>query len=139
MSNQVCTLPLRVGYFWTTSLDLSKAIKLRDLALRCEDPTVQWITKTLRTVESNDLQQITLELPGGPAIRKTSWETVQQEWLDLDCLLVQFAASCSLRLKIMDGSRMGREAMRDHVVRLLPELTERRIDDLVEFTPYKKI
>jgi hypothetical protein len=121
-----------------TSLDLSKATKLRDLALRCgEDLTVQWIIKTLRTVESDNLQHITLQLPGGHVIRKTNWEPVQRKWSDLDCLLVQFAASCSLRLKIMNWSRMEREDMRDHVARLFPELTKRGVDDLVEFTHEK--
>jgi hypothetical protein len=137
--SQVGILPLHVGEFWTTSLDLSKTTKLRDLTLRCEDPTVQWITKTLRTVKSKNLQQITLELPGYTTIRKIDWETVRQGWLDLDYLLVQFVASRSLRLNIMDWSKMEREDMRDHAARLLPELMKRGIDDLVEFTLYEDV
>ena len=137
--SQVGILPLHVGEFWTTSLDLSKPTKLRDLALRCEEPTVQWITKTLRAVESINLQRTTLELPSDTAIRKTNWETVRQGWLDLDCLLVRFVASHSLRVKIMDGLMMEREDMRDHMARLLPELMKRGIDNLVEFTPYENM
>jgi hypothetical protein len=135
----VGTLPLHVDEFLVTPFNLSKATKLRDLTLRCGDPAVRWITRALHTVESKNLQQITLELPDGAAIRKMNWETVRLEWLGLDRSLVLLSASHTLRLKIMHGFGMGREDMKGHVTRLLPGLAERGIDDMVEFIPYNEI
>jgi hypothetical protein len=39
-------------------LDLSKATKLKDVEFRCGRPNIQWITMTLQSIESKNLQQI---------------------------------------------------------------------------------
>jgi len=68
------------------SLDLSKATKIKDLRFRWKRLSVQWITTTLRTIESKNLRHITIH----PTSAGTIEEAVRQEWQDLDRLLVQF-------------------------------------------------
>jgi hypothetical protein len=107
------------------SLDFSKATKLKELVFYCGEPNVQRITMALQTVQSKNLQQITI-CPYG------SWENpveedVRQEWQDLDHLLVQFWTSCSIRPRIIYG-----DYLRALVPNLLPELTRRGLVDLVE-------
>ena len=103
---------------------------------RCGGPDVQWIATTLHTVEPKNLQQISIALPGPALISHTTLETVQREWVDLDCLLVQFWTSHSLRPKVMyEPTKRGRD-LRNHVARLLPELTRRGVIDLVEDNTY---
>jgi len=92
-------------------------------------PNVEWISKALQTARSRNLQRISLELPCR-LIEATVWETVHQEWADLDQLLVEFWASRSLRPKVMYEPGKSGEEMRDYVIGLLPELTRRGIIDL---------
>jgi len=127
-------LPLRADVSRRTDLDLSEATKLRDVVFRCARANVRWISKALHTARSGDLQRISLELPRHRqvAIEHATWETVHQEWADLDHLLVQFWASHSLRPKVMyESGKWGKE-MRDYATMLLPELTRRGIIDLVQ-------
>ena len=113
-----------------SSLDLSKATKLKDVKFWCNRPTIQWITMALQSIKSKNLQQVIihchfiLENPVG--------ETVYREWQDLDHVLVQFWASHSIRPKVVCG--MGEKAsyLVALVPTLLPELTRRRMADLRE-------
>ena len=114
-----------------TALDLSGATKLEDVVFRPGEPKVEWITGALCTVESRHLQHISVELPPLVPIRDTIWEGARQEWLDLDCLLVKFWTSHSLRPKVMDRSRRREKGIRDYVAGLFPGLTKRGILDLV--------
>ena len=117
-----------------TGLDLSEATKLREVAFRCTEPNVKWISQALHTARSGNLQRISLELPRHrhAAIGAAVWETVHQEWAELDHLLVEFWVSHSLRPKVMYELGKWGEEMRVYVGSLLPELTRRGIIDLVQ-------
>ena len=107
------------------SIDLSKASKLKYLEFVLADPSVQWITMTLRTVKSKNLQFIGINpYDDGPQIIS---EADHQEWQVLDHLLVQFWTSHSIRPWVM----YMEEDLKDRVPSLLPELTRRGLVDLV--------
>jgi hypothetical protein len=113
-----------------SSLDLSKATKLKDVKFRCDRPTIRWITTALRSIESKNLQQVIihchfiLENPVG--------EAVYREWQDLDHVLVQFWASHSIHPKIKYEVWEGGINWRALAPSLMPELTRRRAVDLLE-------
>lgn len=109
------------------SLDLSKATKLQDISFRCRCLNAQWIITALRTIDCENIREISLDL--APDVLRRA---VHQEWVDLDFLLVQFWTSHSLRLKVMYDSRRGCGNQMECVTRLLPELVRRGIADLVE-------
>lgn len=111
-------------------LDLSKATKLQDVVFRSQSSNIQWIIAALHTVDSEGIQQISLEVSIG-----IFWRGLDQEWLNLDSLLAHFGISHAFRLKIMYESRGGWVGQRERVARSLPELTGKGIVDLVEY-PY---
>ena len=88
-------------------------------------PSVRWITATLRTVISKSLRRISIDLHD-----ETISEAVNQEWQDLDHLLVQFWTSHSIRPRIVYVAKKGKGDLRDHVLSWLPELTRRGLIDL---------
>ena len=101
---------------------------------RCARPNAKWISKALHTARSRNLQRISIEPPRRRhgSITAAVWETVHQEWADLDQLLVEFWVSHSVRPKMMYEPGTWGEEMGVHVGRLLPELTSRGIIDLVQ-------
>ena len=109
-------------------LDLSKATKLRNVAFR-SGQDAEWISKTLRTVQLQNLQHISLELPPRPlfVVEPSIWRAVRPGWLDLDFLLAQLWTSHSLYIEVMHGS--GVWSLKDyiHMAGLLPGLTKREI------------
>jgi hypothetical protein len=112
------------------SLDFSKATKLKELVFYCGKPNVQRITMALQTVQSKNLQQITIRPYG-------SWanlveEDVRQEWRDLDRLLVQFWTSRSIRPRIIYEAGKEGDYLRALVPKLLPKLTRRGLVDLIK-------
>jgi len=110
-------------------LDLSKASRLKYLEFLLAEPSVQWITTTLRSVESKSFQRISINSYDN--ISEPIGEAFQQEWQDLDRLLVQFWISNSVRLRVEYIVEEGEEDLRDRVPSLLPELTRRGLVDLV--------
>lgn len=94
----------------------------------CNGPDVKWVTMTLRTTESTDLQRVVIQSPSG--FRDLIGKTLYQEWQDLDRVLLQFWNSRSIRPKIR--YKKGGCDLRALAPRLLPELTRRGIVDLVE-------
>lgn len=84
---------------------------------------------SLQTVESESLQQITIH----PYATTLTGTAVRQEWQDLDCLLVQFWTSHSIRPRLLYGRDKEGKEMRDHAPNLLPELSRRGLIDLVEY------
>jgi len=114
------------------SLDLSKATKLKDVEFRCGKPDIQWIIMALQTIESKNLRQITIDLYA-LSVRQIG-ETVSQEWLDLDRLLVRLSTSHSIRPKITNGKWDGGANLGSIVPILLPELTRRGAVDVAERT-----
>jgi len=115
-----------------TGIDLSQVANLRDVVFRCGGLRARWTSETLHTIGPKNLQHLSLELSHCSVIEDTTWETVHQEWLDLDSLLVQFWVSHSLRLKVIHTLEKGGQDVRDHVAMFLPELTRRGIADLVQ-------
>ena len=116
------------------SVDLSAATKLKHLAFRCVRPNVQWVTKALQTVESEDLRLITFR-PGPDTFLQLP-ESIRQQWQDLDRLLVQFWTSHSIRTKVTYQARGRGDDLTDHLPSLLPELTRRGLVDLVDLIGY---
>ena len=120
------------------SLDLSRATKLRDLVFLCEMRNIRWIVAALRTVESQNLQRITLRLhPPPPGDWAGGPDHLERQ--DLDRTLVQFWISHSIRPQFVPMYRGGKKGTKDRVSRLLPELTERGLVDVVEHTyPFRE-
>jgi len=112
------------------SLDLSKASKLKYLEFLLTVPSVQWITTTLRSVESKNLQFIRIN--SFDNIREPVMEPFGQEWQDLDRLLVQFWASHSVRPRVEYIVEEGGKDLGGRAPSLLPELTRRGLIDLVQ-------
>ena len=113
------------------SLDLSRATKLKDVEFNyCRN--IQWITTTIKTIESKNFQQITISYGNTPISFKIK-EAVLQEWQDLDHLLVRLWTSRLIRPKIVYRREEGGEDEASGLVqRLLPELTRRGAIDVVE-------
>ena len=89
---------------------------------------------TLQTVDSKDLQQITLRLGGDRVFTyPIDWEAICRDWLDLDQLLVQFWTLYSIRPTVTYEEGSAGEDMRDYIPILLHELTERGLVDLVVY------
>jgi len=96
----------------------------------------------LRTIalEHRVFRQITIYLPGavipptaGINIRQTAGEQIFGQWLELDRTLAQFWESRSIRPKTLYLVPPGREKdLIECMGRLLPEITERGIIDLVD-------
>ena len=116
------------------SLDLSKTTKLKDLTFQGSMSSVRWIVAILQTVESKNLQQITI-YPYSSPLGSLAEQTDHQEWQDLDRLLVQFWTSYSIRPQLMYSPDDGGRGTRDHAQSLLPGLTRRGLVDLVEVSP----
>jgi hypothetical protein len=112
----------------STPFDLSKLTKLKKVELGYCEPWVRWITTTLQTAESINLEEIVIHPVNAPIAS----ESVYREWQDLDYLLLQFWISRSIRPKIRHKWKGGRYYLRDLAPRLLPELTSRGVVDLIE-------
>ena len=81
--------------------DLSELTKLKNAWFSHYRTTqkVQWITATLNTAKSTNLQEITIQSPYD-FVTPTD-ESVNTSWLDLDRLLIQWFTSRSIRPEIM--------------------------------------
>jgi hypothetical protein len=115
----------------TPSFDFSNTTELKDLSFRCAGTDVQQITMALQTVQSENLQQITIR--SCLTFPNPVGETIRQEWQDLDHLLVRFWALHSIRPKITyEVMGKGGDDLRAFAPTLLPELMGRGLVDLVE-------
>ena len=110
-------------------LDLSYATRLKDIEFQLCAQSVQWIASTLETAKSEHLR-LTIFVPS--YFTDSAQPTVNQEWEDLDYMLVQLQISRSIspRLKCrkMPKSNNPETWMRA----LLPELMNRGTIDVVE-------
>jgi len=105
--------------------------KLKYLAFKCAGPSIQWVTMALQTVESKNLQGITLQPNPDifPHINMIAGPILQQ-WNDLDQLLIQFWTSHSIRPKVTYETGGRKMDMRNHVPRLLPKVTRSGVVDM---------
>ena len=107
-------------------LDLSHAIKLKDVGFHFDNLSVKWIVATLQTAKSKYLRQITI-------FSSTSFDTVEgevrREWQDLDHLLVRLWTSRLIIPKIKYISAPEREDvdLGEVAPSLLPELVSRGV------------
>jgi len=90
--------PREVGVSRTPPLDLSKATKLKDIELSCNESDVQWVTTTVQTATPKSLRQITVTMRTNPYLVE---ETDHRELQDLDRILVQLWISRSIRPKVI--------------------------------------
>ena len=116
------------------SFNLSTATKLKQLVFQCRQSNVQWIAEALQTVESKNLERITVR-PDSYFFPYNITEPDRRQWHTLDRLLVQFWTSHSIRPKVTyeAGAVATRKDIRDHAPSLLPELSRRGLVDLVEY------
>jgi len=115
----------------TSSFDLSTATKLKDLVFQCTWRVTQWITMALRTIKSENLQRIALQ-PRAATFVDTIPEPIhQQEWEELDRLLVQFWISHSIRPQFTRWIVGFGARPRDIALGLMPELARRGLVDKI--------
>ena len=125
----------------STSIDLSKATRLKDVVFRVDSPKVDWIPMELQSItpKHQDLRQISIHLPGrmiplsaDTDARERMGETIYGQWLDFDRLLVQFWESRSIlpRMVCLMPTEAER-AVRHFVGSILPEATRSGIIDLL--------
>ena len=114
------------------SIDLSTAMKLKKLVFQCRRPTVKWVTESLQTAESKDLERITVR-PDPDAFEFRITGLDRRGWHDLDRLLVQFWDSHSIRPRVTYEAETRRRDIRHYAPSLLPELTRRGLVDLVKY------
>jgi hypothetical protein len=121
-------------------VDLSKAIKLREVVFRFDGLSPVWVTRTLRTItpEHRDLQQISIHNTFRYSRRSVPVDAKQlageegyEEWMDLDRALIQLWESRTVRTRLFNAGREGGK-MRELRRGLLPEVTKRGIIELVD-------
>ena len=108
-----------------SSLDLSKAIKLKDVEFWLSQPNVKWISAALRTIKSKSLRQITICLGGSimsTVLHDPVNETSRLGWQDLDNLLIQLWTTRSIRPVFRTENMYSSRVL---VPKLLPELARR--------------
>jgi hypothetical protein len=123
----------------SVSVDFSKATKLKSVVFRPHPGRVEWVTTALQTItsEHRDLRQISIRLPyfltldRDATIRQAIAGEGSNLWLNLDCLLVQFWESHSIRPMIVYMA--NKDITRDHIECLLPEITKRGVIDIFEY------
>jgi len=124
-----------------SSIDISKAGKLKDVGFLGSRSSVQWVTRSLQTITPNhrNLQQIALDTPSilhvnhpDPVhIRRIVGETTYRDWLELDHLLAKLCESHSIHLKVLHlPEYVG--GVGSCVETLLPEVTRRGMVGLAE-------
>ena len=112
----------------TPSFDLSKAIKLKDVVFNYRRSSIQWVTTTIKTIKSKNLQQIVIFSDTWNAILGQVREAaVRQEWQDLDYLLLNLWTSHSVRPVLMYRREHGADNARGAAQMLLPDMTRRGI------------
>ena len=130
-----------------SSIDLSKATGLKDLAFEWDSSNPQWVAMTFQTVTKyhRNLQRISLETTwerhgsegdsDDPSdLEREIGETSHQGWSELDKVLVQLRESQLIRLGVVFNVPTSVRGKRTAfwVERLLPEAMARGIIDLNE-------
>ena len=142
-SNNLSLFPAEPG----SPIDLSKARKLKDVALLSISLNIQWVTTALRTITTNhrNFQKVSLRAPcllhrlaptfnhDDPAvIRRRIGEVTHTQWSEFDHLLAQLLESRLVRLELLYGDHKDRTACRC-ANSLLPKVTKRGTVDLVSW------
>ena len=101
----------------SSPLDLSKATKLKNVDFRSDMPDVQWITKSLESVEFESLRQVNITVNLPTDFTHPIVGVFHRELVDLDRLLVELWTLRSVALHVRCGNVGGRS--------LLPEIATR--------------
>ncbi|KAF9645554.1 hypothetical protein BDM02DRAFT_495077 [Thelephora ganbajun] len=134
------SIPLAQKDPWTASIDLSKAIKLKEVVFRSKTLHVNWLVLALQTITSEHrcLHHISIHVHFRPFfiddpvnVRQTVGEEIYRQWMDLDRILVRSWESYGIRPKVV-YSEAGGEKETTCIGSLLPEITERGIIELVD-------
>lgn len=100
-----------------TPLDFSKATNLKDVEVWSDMPDIQWITKSLQSIEFKNLQHVKITVNPPYNIVRPMGEMIRRELADLDRLLVKLWTSHSLIMRVR-SRRVNGET-------LLPEITSK--------------
>jgi hypothetical protein len=128
-----------LGEDGSTSIDLSRAIRLKDMVFWPNSRSVKWITMALETITRNHRYLRKISIPVNPHdipsadvnIREVLGEQIYGQWLDLDRFLNQFWGLLSIRINAARRITKGRHDIRDYIGCLLPKMKERGVIDLV--------
>ena len=123
-----------------TSVDLSKATKLKDVTFRVDTSGVEWVVIALRTItpKHRDLRRISISAfyPSDFVIIGAMMQMVEEQnfgkWSELDRLLVQLWESYSTPPMILFWTPSKWKNARDLMGHLLPEATGGGKVDLFE-------
>ena len=126
-----------------SSIDLSKATKLREVAFYLDGLYIPWVIVTLKTItpKHRDLQEVTISssilsrLVGRSIDVKTAVGPISHgQWVDLDIVLVQLWEWHSVRVKIAYYSGGEGEQVPKLIEEMLPETTRRGIVRTANFS-----
>jgi len=118
----------------SSPVDLSNAVKLKDVVFHLQSLSVEWAAMILRTITPNhqDLRRVSLYVQfdfaltsAGADVRRTVGERIVGEWSNLDRLLVQLWESRSIRPQVISVTLDEEQGTRDCILCLLPEITKR--------------
>ena len=130
----ILSLPIAENSRVPPLLDLSGITKLRDLELRCAVHTIQWINMSLSTVNSEFLQQITIIVTSYYTnFNHPVEESINQEWRDLDRLLMHLWASRSILPRIRYRDVIEEDKLGELLSGLLPKLASKGVVGVVEW------
>ncbi|KAF9780816.1 hypothetical protein BJ322DRAFT_1112217 [Thelephora terrestris] len=121
---------LTVGFDYPTPglLDLSEAIKLKEMRFESVGLDVRWVITALRTAKSANLQNIMIKIGSSRStLVKTIGETLHREWEDLDHLLDQLWTSRSIRPKVTYELRRAANGLGELVQSFLPKLASKGV------------
>ena len=119
------------------SIDLSKAIKLKDIMFRLRTLDIGWIIIALETITSKhrDFHEISLHLPCNLGNLTVEELNNRMKWPDLDRLLVELSESHAIRTTFVCRklrTAVGTRGVKDWASFLLPEMMKRAAVDLFE-------
>jgi len=136
-TNHSFPFPVEQG---STSVDLSKAVRLKDVAFCVNSWGVDWITTALRTItpKHQDLRQISISTYFNAFtvkairanVRQTIGEHFFEQWLGLDRTFAQLSRSIHLELRCY-AMLSEEKDVSDCMGCLLPETRGRQTIDLV--------
>ena len=122
-------------------IDLSKAIKLKDVTLKYQGLSVKWVASTLKTITSSHRNLREVSIQGRALSDSHKWPTnaaavgddIRGLWVGLERTLIQLWESYAVRAKVKYYS-MRREESREFMGSLFPEATKRGIVELVDIS-----
>ena len=127
-----------------TSIDLSKATKLRSVVLRVQEHSVLWVTMALKTITSRhrDLREVTFYITiatnsafvnKSDNARQIIGDQTYALWMDLDRLLVQLSELGAIRVRVRCWSSGGNKQMHKYFKSLLPEVARGGSSRLLDY------